>query len=215
MYQLIKKINFFILSSLFIVHFSTTFAMENPTATDELLQHIHHVSSYQADFTQTVVDKSTGNKSISYGTLWVKQPNFFKWEVLKPNKQLLVSNGKKLWNYDMDLEQVTIQDVPKRISNAPILLLLRGDPKTLDELFYIYEGKNNTFTLIPKDKEAVAINKIILYFDNGNLRKLTLRTSTGIDTYILFDDYSYGKINTSFFDFKAPKGVDVLGSASE
>ncbi|MCF6775611.1 outer membrane lipoprotein chaperone LolA [Thiotrichales bacterium 19X7-9] len=215
MFQLIYKFKYFVILFSFLVLIRPIYAMQNSTPTDELLQHIHHISSYQANFMQTVVDKSTGNKSVSYGTLWVKQPSFFKWEVLKPNKQLLVSNGKKLWNYDMDLEQVTVQNVPKTISQAPILLLLRGDPKTLNDLFFIYERKKNTFTLIPKDKESVAINKIILYFDNGNLKKLTLRTSTGIDTYILFDKYNYDKINTSFFDFTPPKGVDVLGGATE
>ncbi|TNF69138.1 MAG: outer membrane lipoprotein chaperone LolA [Gammaproteobacteria bacterium] len=215
MFQPIQKFKYFVTAIGFLLLTQPIYAMQNSTPTDELLQHIHHISSYQANFMQTVVDKSTGNKSVSYGTLWVKQPSFFKWEVLKPNKQLLVSNGKKLWNYDMDLEQVTVQDVPKTISQAPILLLLRGDPKTLNDLFFIYERKKNTFTLVPKDKESVAINKIILYFDNGNLKKLTLRTSTGIDTYILFDKYNYDKINTSFFDFTPPKGVDVLGGATE
>lgn len=208
-----NRIIFFVINFILILFLSNVYAMDEQSATDHLLMRIHQVQSYQADFTQTLVDQALNRKTVSYGTLWVKQPNYFKWEITSPNKQLLISNGKTLWNYDLDLEQVTVQKVPQNISEAPILLLLRGNPKTLDDLFNIKEIKKGEFSLKPKSKDQVAIKEIKLYFDKKNLQKLTIYTSTGQTTYILFKDYKTTNLDSSFFNFKAPKGVDVLGGA--
>ncbi|MCF6768136.1 outer membrane lipoprotein chaperone LolA [Thiotrichales bacterium 19S11-10] len=209
---LFKKCFFYLSLTVLLFSYTRAFAMQTPTETDELLQRLHYIDSYKANFTQTVVDKATNNQNVSYGTLWVKQPSFFKWEIIKPNKQLLISNGKTLWNYDTDLQQVIIEKVPEHISEAPILLLLKGDPKSLNQLFIIKRLKKNKFLLTPRNTDTVAIKEILIFFDNGHLKKLTLRSFTDMDTYILFSDFQKEEFPNNFFSFSPPKGVDILSS---
>ena len=55
------------------------------------------------------------------GRLWVSKPNHFRIETNSPWQQILISDGATFWNYDIDLEQLTIADLlaesMRRVSN--------------------------------------------------------------------------------------------------
>ena len=68
--------------------------------------------------------------------LALKRPGQFRWHTDAPMEQLLVSNGKKVWLYDPDLEQVTIQELDQRLTHTPALLL-SGDVSTISENFEV------------------------------------------------------------------------------
>ena len=67
-----------------------------------------------AEFSQSLIDGSNNTKS--KGIIILKKPHFFKWVTQSPNKQEIVSNGKRLWIYDDDLEQLIIKKASDDIS---------------------------------------------------------------------------------------------------
>ena len=67
------------------------------------------LSTLTADFVQVVQDKQGQVTERAAGTLSISRPNRFRWDYQQPYVQTIVADGKKLWLYDPDLEQVTVR----------------------------------------------------------------------------------------------------------
>src|SRR3546814_12009268 len=83
-------------------------------------------------------------------------------------EQLLVSIGQKVWLYDPDLEQVTVQQLDQRLTHTPALLL-SGDVSTISENFEVSHkeaGEVVDFTLKPKAKDKL-LDNLRLSFRSG------------------------------------------------
>ena len=68
-----------------------------------------------AAFVQIVQDKQGQVTERATGTLSISRPNRFRWDYLEPYAQTIVADGKKLWLYDPDLEQVTVRSDRKSV----------------------------------------------------------------------------------------------------
>lgn len=185
--------------------------IENNDANSSLFKLLTNLKNMHAKFRQSLINPQQGIKETSTGELWVSKPSFFKWQVQSPQKQMLLSNGQKLWNYDEDLEQVTISEVPKNISQAPYLLLLTGDSKVLQKLFSISQNGEHTYRLTPKVNDQSLIKYIDITFAGNTPKSMLIQTEVGQSTHIEFYNISTAKIPTKTYDFTPPKGVDVLG----
>src|SRR5689334_25322613 len=72
------------------------------------------LTTLRASFTQTVKDAHGKDVDRSSGSLVVSRPGKFRWEVQPKSGsnstgQLLVADGKNVWFFDRDLEQVTVK----------------------------------------------------------------------------------------------------------
>ncbi len=68
----------------------------------------------------------------------LQRPGKFRWEVVKPNAQLIIANGSRLWIYDPDLEQVIIRAFKHATGQTPALLL-SDDNATLSKDFNVQQ----------------------------------------------------------------------------
>lgn len=104
-----------------------SFAVYAQTPNEELTQLLKNMRSIQSDFTQTIVDKKGKIIQKSTGHMDLVRPNQFRWNVQRPNQQLIITNGKRLWVYDPDLEQVTIRKLSTAAGETPAMLLSNED----------------------------------------------------------------------------------------
>src|SRR5689334_18285165 len=81
------------------------------------------LKSVSADFDQRVADANGGAGRSSHGTLALKAPRQFRWDVTAPYKQLIVADGEKVWVYDPDLEQVTVRAQGTEEAHSPLTVL--------------------------------------------------------------------------------------------
>src|SRR5690242_3768866 len=94
------------------------FCDDSSAKLNELLSNFQAMS---ADFYQkAMIKKGTGKTSS--GTMAIKRPGMFRWEITRPNRQLIIADGKNLIIYDVDLEQATKQSLNKD-PNSPAILL--------------------------------------------------------------------------------------------
>ena len=128
------------------------------------------------------------------------------------NEQLLISNGEKVWLYDPDLEQVTIQKLDQRLTQTPALLL-SGDISKISESFAITykEGGNVVdFVLKPKTKDTL-FDTLRLSFRSGKVNDMQMIDGVGQRTNILFFDVKMNEaLDAKQFTFDVPPGVDVI-----
>ncbi len=180
-----------------------------------LLNPLHYI---QAGFSQHTLEASGKRIQESEGVMTVQRPNLFRWEVKKPFPQVVVSNGQKVWLYDMDLEQVTIQKLDARTNTTPALIL-SGETADLTRNFRVTESASNgksLFTLTPKGQDALFEN-LQLSFKGKTLREMMLTDALGAKTRIEFSDLSSSnkrKLAEKDFELYIPPGVDVIDDES-
>jgi outer membrane lipoprotein carrier protein len=189
----------------------STLADEDASA-QRLTALLSQAQTISARFSQLTLDGSGAQLQETAGQLVLKRPGLFRWHTDAPMEQLLVSNGEKVWLYDPDLEQVTIQTLDKRLTHTPALLL-SGDVSEIRENFAIshQEGGNVVdFMLKPKSKDTL-FDSLRLSFRSGVLNDMQLIDSIGQRTNILFLGVEMNEaVDDGLFSFEIPEGADVI-----
>lgn len=179
-----------------------------------LLKQFHReVNSLQADFVQTVTASQKKAVQDSSGTVILKRPDQFRWEYTKPFPQTIVSDGKTIWLYDSELEQVTIKKVEKALGNAPSRVLSGKRP--LEQDFTISEPNRKDgyewVELVPR-KQDTDFQVILVGFKDRKLSMLELKDNLGQVTRIHFRNTIINpSIQQKRFHFSIPPNVEVVG----
>ena len=85
---------------------------------DKLHTFFQDVKTMRADFKQTVLDARFQTAKSATGVLEIQRPGKFRWDYKSPYEQTIVADGKKLWIYDKDLEQVTVKPMNVVLGNS-------------------------------------------------------------------------------------------------
>ncbi len=172
-----------------------------------------HTNTMRAKFSQVVNDTQGRKVQEVEGTMQLQRPNKFRWDYNKPYEQQIISDGKDVFLYDTDLQQVTIRELSKAIGSSPAALLAGGD--AVEKSFILKNAVRKdglTWVLaLPKDKES-GFERVLLGFKSGKLRKMELYDSFNHVTLITFSDVERNPVlQDATFLFTPPKGADVVG----
>ncbi len=207
---------FFIIVSLFCSgHYANS---ADTLASDRLVSLLEPFDTLTGVFQQTLSDKQGQLIQDSTGEFALKRPGFFRWQTIEPYPQLLVSDLKKLWLYDPDLEQVTVREYTEALNKTPALLL-SGDPKTLEDNYIIkkienIDGANDGaiegFVLVNKSDNSL-FEQLTLYFTHQALSKMELIDSLGqLSVFHFTQTKAQDSLSAADFNFVPPAGVDVI-----
>ena len=179
----------------------------------EQLQAFHrNVDSLQATFSQVLIDARGETLQRSGGEVWLQRPQRFRWEYREPYPQVVVGDGRQVWIYDTELEQVTVKPVDQTVSSAPMLVL--SGRRSLEEDFAIRElgrrGELDWVELTPKREEG-DFQRVRIGFGE-TLREMELEDSFGQLSRIAFDDVKINpELDAERFRLQIPDNVDVVG----
>jgi chaperone LolA len=146
------------------------------------------------------------------GTFAFQRPGRFRWVYEKPNKQVLVGDGTKLWIYDPDLSQVTVKRIGQAISSTPAALLAGKDDITA--LFTLRDaGTADGLSWVeatPKSQDT-GFERVRLGLQGRTLAAMELHDQLGGRTMLRFLDLkANAAVSADSFRFTPPKGADVL-----
>lgn len=199
-----------------ILSFNTVFAVAGGSV-QLFADKITNIRSYQANFEQSVQNENGREIDYSEGEFFIQKPNHFRWEVTEAFQQTIIADGSHIFTYDPELEQVTIQNQSKLLTDSP-LLLLTSNAKQLAESFMIDkinltdQPDKALFILKPKQESSI-FESVHVLFKGGKIEELLMRDSLGQQTTVKFLNIKLNKkINVSLFNFKIPEGVDVIDS---
>ncbi len=183
------------------------------TATQRLHAFFADIHTLSADFDQTVLDPDHKQIQSAQGTLYLQRPGRFRWDYIMPAKQLLVGDGKKVWFYDAELEQVTVKNQDAALGGSPAMLLSGNQP--LEQSFTVTErGAHNGLDwleLAPKTKDT-EFSSVRLGFRGKALEAMELTDGFGQTTRLLFTHEQLNpRLKSALFTFVPPAGVDVVG----
>jgi outer membrane lipoprotein carrier protein len=183
-------------------------------ARDDLASFTKGLKGLDGQFTQQVYDTQDRLKETSTGHVQLSMPRLFRWEYVKPYPQVIVADGKKVWIYDPDLEQVTVRPQGAEEQGSPLAALF--EPATLETKFVVKETGNADglawLSLTPRNEDEASFRSARLGFSNAQLVKMEVQDAVGQRTEIKFDSWNR---NPAFaagtFRYTPPKGVDVIG----
>lgn len=183
-------------------------------ATSKFNEFVAATHSAQANFTQSVFDKSGKRLQLASGTMQFVRPGKFRWVYQQPYEQIIVGDGVKFWMYDVDLNQVTVKKLDAVLGSSPAALLSGNNP--IGSGFSLQEAGENdqlSWLLATQKNSESSFQTIRMGFNaQSDLVVMELRDDFGHNTVLKFNNIQRNPALTpSLFKFVPPKGADVLG----
>ncbi len=191
--------------------------------TAELEELLNGMTSFRAEFRQTVTGHYGEVLQTSTGRMHLERPGRLRWEVDEPYPQLVLADGDSVWVYDPDLEQVTVQPLAETVEGSPAVFLT-GHSADLKDHFTVEKATDDVgqdgerrFVLAPRGTSAgdtgAMFRHIRLTFSaEGALTGLDVADHLEQVTAIAFTATEVNPVlESSLFDFEVPEGVDVIG----
>lgn len=196
-----------------------TAAAKPPVTATALDRYLDGLVSWRADFAQTTVDARGRRRPTQEGTLTVQRPGRFRWEiraagasVMQP-AQVMVADGRNLWFYDADLEQVTVKPSGGALTATPAMLLAGTVP--LREAFTVAAARRRDglewVRATPRGVEA-EFREARFGFVGLELRRLEIDDRLGQRVTLAFRGGQRNPVIPSgVLRFDPPAGADLIG----
>jgi outer membrane lipoprotein carrier protein len=182
-----------------------------------LQQAYDRVRDFTADFTHTYEGGVLRKTSVEHGTVQIKKPGRMRWDYTTPDKKLFVADGHKVYSYIPADKQVVISDMPSDNSATTAVLFLAGKGNLTRDFAVTYDQTLETpdtwaLRLEPRSKQR-DYDWLIVVVDRQTLqmRALTAADQQGGRSTFAFTNYRENAgVADKAFEFKIPKGVDVI-----
>lgn len=170
-----------------------------------------------AEFIQIYTRKALSRTSESRGTLKIKKPGMMRWDYTKPEKKHFIANGRSLWIYEPEEEQVIVDHDFKTSQLSTPITFLWGEGDLRDAFdAKIGDGKgvakgHTSLELIPKRDLTYRKLVLIVHDATGQVVESILHESVGNTNVFRFKNIKTNVgLLPSAFDFTPPPHVDVV-----
>jgi outer membrane lipoprotein carrier protein len=191
---------------------------------DSLAQFLKQTRSMRADFVQVVAAPAKEGRpskpKTSSGSFAFVRPSVFRFDYNKPFVQNIVADGKNLWLFDADLNQVTVRNQAQALGSTPASLIASAsDLATLGKEFELLAAPSEAgvdwVVAKPKVKDSSLQQvRIGLRSEDGQmvLAHLDIVDAFGTRSQMRFDKVQVNpsQLTASQFNFVPPKGADVV-----
>ncbi|MCC6709549.1 MAG: outer membrane lipoprotein chaperone LolA [Gammaproteobacteria bacterium] len=180
--------------------------------TTPIVSYLDGLHSYAARFEQQRFDETGELLETAHGDCSIERPGRFRWNYLDPYKQVIVSDSHKLWIYDEDLAQVTVNDVNAGAPGTPAeLLSAEFEVSTRYAVKHIgVKDGFDWYGLKPKDA-GTQFQDVELGLADGEVKAMRLTDNLGQTTLLRFEAVKRNApLAAGLFEFTPPVGVDVV-----
>jgi len=196
----------------------STPAQSQPTQLDAYLDHLR---TLRASFLQTLADGQGHEIDRASGTIIVQRPGKFSWDIHPQSGsgagtagQLMVCDGRNLWFFDRDLDQVTVKPVDAALSATPALLLSGAvDVRRNFTITPAGERLGLQWVLVEPHGAEADFREALFGFDKGELKRMILEDKLDQTATVIFDKVERNtSVSAAEVSFTPPKGADVIGT---
>ena len=193
-------------------------AQSEPTQLDGYLDHL---KTLRASFLQTLADSQGREIDRATGTIIVQRPGRFSWDIHPQSGsgagtagQLMVCDGRNLWFFDRDLEQVTVKPVDAALSATPALLLSGAvDVRKNFTITAAGEREGLQWVLVEPHGTEADFREALFGFDKGELKRMILEDKLDQTATVMFEKVERNvPVSAAEVSFTPPKGADVIGT---
>ena len=164
----------------------------------------------EGSFIQKVVSQRKKVET-SEGYFSIKKPNQFSWQFIKPYKIAIVSDGKTIWHYDEDLEQVIVQSAENLTKSSPAALLSSKNPEKYFSLVEQGTKKGLIWIQAKPKSDDIVFKSIQIGFQKNTPRAMIFIDQFDNQTVLSLNNIKVNQnLKDSTFIFKIPEGIDVV-----
>lgn len=197
--------------------FPTASATGNEIIKEEIITAIEKKyagKSFEANFTQIsrlaaldIVEKASGKASFSH-------PGKMKWEYMEPEHHEIITNGKMLWIFRPEENQVMQGNASHFFKSgaggsflSDISLIRKNYTVSIKEITADYVEIN----LVTKTKKA-DISSIVIRISqkNSEIERVVTYNPYNDTTLFEFSGIQFKKIDPDVFEFKVPQGTNII-----
>jgi outer membrane lipoprotein carrier protein len=173
------------------------------------------LSSFSAQFEQTLLNAQSGERRLRKGTITFKQPQFIRWETVSPDPELLLVGDKVVWDYFSDEKTAYKYASSDILSSKTMLRFISGKAKLEEDFYVTEEGLQDglhVLGLIPKEPEPGLVEaRLWITPDHYMLAKVLLVDFYGNKNQLALNDLVLNLDPPgSTFEFNPPKGVKLF-----
>jgi outer membrane lipoprotein carrier protein len=179
--------------------------------------YLEHLKTLRAEFSQVVTDGRGLTVQQAAGKLTIVRPGRFRWELTPEggsSPQLMVADGRNLWFYDRDLEQVSVKAAAAALTATPASLLA-GDENIRERFTVSAAGRRDGFDwvkVVPKEGDA-DFREAQLAFLRNELKRMVLKDKLGQTVRLDFvNSERNAPVSEAEMKFTPPEGADVIGT---
>jgi outer membrane lipoprotein carrier protein len=165
------------------------------------------LATYQANFTQTVVDIENTLLQEAEGRIILRQPNNLYWELFEPNESVLLADGTNIWNIDPFLEQVVVYGANAALENNPLILLTNPDSTQWQK--FDVSRLDSQFIIKPRELNG-GIESLRLVFNGDTLIEIESQDGQQQKSLLLFSEIEQNhSLPADTFRFVMPEGYEL------
>jgi len=206
-------------SSEILAQTPSTSAKPSGLSLDEILKRLENRYSapgFSARFFQTSTLKAMDITETASGTMLVKRPGMMHWTYEKPDKQVIVTDGKNLWIYRPADNQVTVGSAPSFFGDGKGASFL-SNIQSLRKTFHVTLEKMNAsqeyvLKLVPMDK-SYDLSSVLLVVssDTSDIVEVVTYNSYDDETRIELSNIQMEQnLDDAQFKFTIPQGAEVV-----
>jgi len=215
-----KKRLMLLISLLLVVSSDYCFALTTREVVRRVQERYEKVWSLTADFVQESTNKMLGQAQVTKakGKVYFQKPGLMRWEYAVPSKNKWVSDGKTLWFYQPEEDQVVVEHVDAEKGRLFLAFLVgEGDlTKDFDIHRWDQEVDENEqgyrIELTPKKPHAI-VHRLILTVDRETyyVREADVYDAYDNLTRTVFKRIRVNqKLSSDLFTFQIPPGTEVI-----
>ena len=173
----------------------------------------------QAQFTQTVTAPSkegqAARSKVSSGSFEFQRPGQFKFVYTKPFEQTIVADGRTVWLYDVDLNQVTQRKQADALGSTPAAILASAnDLAGLQKDFQLQAVADadglEWVEATPRSADG-QLKSVRVGFQGQTLAAMDILDGFGQRSLIRFKDLQVlPSLPAANFQFEPPVGADIM-----
>ena len=219
MKSILTKIDFSILQIITCccILLSATCVMGSDNVKNDILnamENKYSEQSFEAKFTQVSKLAALDITETAAGKAWFSHPGKMRWEYMEPEQHEIITNGKTLWIFRPDENQVMLGDASRFFSAgaggaflSDISLIRQNYEITLKEV-------TNDFAIIflvaKKITPEISSIEIKISKTNSEIERVVTYNAHNDTTVFDFYDIQFKKIDPGVFEFQVSEGLNII-----
>ena len=159
----------------------------------------------------TVADGGQTSRAQS-GTYAFARPGKFRWDTEQPYPQQVASDGETLYQYDPDLQQLTVRALDQSIGSSPAAILFgQGQLQDAFEVSVLPDANGMSWLRATPRQPDAGLTQLDIGMQQGRPSRLILVDGFGQTTQVdLLSLRAQSEFGANAFEIQAPPGTDVI-----
>jgi len=173
---------------------------------------VQTVSAARGTFKQFTVADGGQTSRAQTGTYAFARPGKFRWDTEQPYPQQVASDGKTLYQYDPDLQQLTVRALDQSIGSSPAAILFgQGQLQDAFEVSVLPDADGMSWLRATPRQPDAGLTQLDIGMQQGRPSRLILVDGFGQTTQVeLLSLRAQSEFGANAFEIQAPPGTDVI-----